>query len=85
MLTPITVLPENKMYPLPLSMSLDINFDYISQEERDKALLYLDEFIKKHNIQPLPVGKFTKIPESCLLYTPALNEVDYADMYDFLQ
>lgn len=79
----VTVFAEKEMYPLPLSLSLDVEFDYVSQEERDEALVYIDNFVKEHDIKPLPIRKLTVLPESCLIYVPADNHIDYADMFDF--
>lgn len=79
----VTVFPEKEMYPLPLHLSLDVEFDYISEEERSEALDYIDNYVKQHNIQPLPIKKFSVLPESCLIYIPADNIIDYADMFHF--
>lgn len=79
----VTVFPEKEMYPLPLTLTLDVEFDYVSQEERDEALTYIDNFVKEHKIKPLPIGKLCVLPESSLIYVPADNHIDYADMFHF--
>lgn len=59
-------------------LGLDVEFDYVSPEERTEAILELEDYIQSHDIQPVKcVDGYVEVNEDMLVYLEDYGEIDY--------
>lgn len=68
----------NKPYYVISGLELDVEFDYISSEERQDAVTELESMIQEQGIEQR-IGE-SVIHEDDIIYTPSDNSIEHAEM-----
>ncbi|QKY71384.1 hypothetical protein [Lentibacillus sp. CBA3610] len=68
---------NNTYFVIP-ELEIDVEFDYLSSEDRDLAIHELEQHIQRENITPRS-GKSVIQPDD-MIYIPSTRTIDYADM-----
>lgn len=64
-------------------VELDVEFDYLSSEERAKAILELEEYIQTEGLHPIrSEDGYKEVNENTLVYVVDTGEIDYAPGFE---
>ncbi|WP_087974573.1 hypothetical protein [Oceanobacillus rekensis] len=64
-------------------LELDIEFDYLSLEDRTKAILELEDYIQSHDIQPVKIEDgYAEVEEDKLFYVVDAGVIGYATGFE---
>lgn len=69
----------NKPYYVIKGLELDVEFNYLSHEEKALAVEEIETIIQENGLEPC-VGE-TEIEPDDIIYVPSTGEIDYADIY----
>ncbi|ASK61350.1 hypothetical protein CFK37_03760 [Virgibacillus phasianinus] len=73
----------NREVYLIQGLELDVEFDYISQEERMEAIVELEDYIQEQKMQPVKSDDgYVKVKEDTIIYVAATCEMDYAASFE---
>lgn len=71
------ILQMNKPYFVISGLDLDVEFDYLTAEERAHSAIELDAFIENNNIKETCGTSI--VDEDDIIYVPSTGSITYAD------
>ncbi len=73
---------EDEVYLID-GLELDVEFDYISPQEKLGAVLELEDYIRAHQLQPVKASDgYVEAEENTLVYLPGTGDIDHAVCFD---
>lgn len=73
---------EHEVYEIH-GLDLDVEFDYISDDERTNAILELGNYIQEQNIEPVQsVNGYINVREDTIIYDVKAGDIGYASSFE---